>query len=107
MSGVPGAITAASGATGAGTAAGPAGARAERPPDRSRARPPGYDALDLVARSVLDGFPVRRVVTEAELAQLSGQPIQQVLAALTVLVGLRMVTVGRDGYRLARPATAG
>jgi DNA processing protein len=70
---------------------------------RSRARPAGYDALDLAARTVLDGFPARRVVTEAELARLSGQPIQQVLAALPVLVGLRMVTAGRDGYRLARP----
>jgi hypothetical protein len=74
---------------------------------RSRARPAGYDALDLAARTVLDGFPARRVVTEAELARLSGQPIQQVLAALPVLVGLRMVTVGRDGYRLARPEQPG
>jgi DNA processing protein len=74
---------------------------------RSRARPAGYDALDLAARTVLDGFPARRVVTEAELARLSGQPIQQVLAALPVLVGLRMVTVGRDGYRLARPEQTG
>jgi DNA processing protein len=86
-----------------GTAAAPGPASA----GRYRARPAGYDALDLAARTVLDGFPARRVVTEAELARLSGQPIQQVLAALPVLVGLRMVTVGRDGYRLGRPEQTG
>ena len=55
---------------------------------------------------MLDGFPARRVVTEAELARLSGQPIQQVLGTLPVLLGLRLVTVGRDGYRLARSSVA-
>lgn len=83
----------------------PTGIRVEPRTGRSRARPAGYDALDLAARSVLDGFPARRVVTEAELARLSGQPIQQVLAALPVLVGLRMVTAGRDGYRLTSVAS--
>jgi DNA processing protein len=84
--------------------ASPPGGQASAP--AGRASPPGYDALDLVARSVLDGFPARRVVTEAELARLSGQPIQQVVGALPVLLGLRLVTVGREGYRLARPSVA-
>ena len=61
----------------------------------------GYDSLDPAARAVLDGFPVRRAVTEADLARLSGQPIQLVLAALPVLVNLRLVTAAREGYRLA------
>lgn len=64
----------------------------------------GYDALDVVSKSVLDGFPARGSVTEAGLASLSGQPIQAVLAALPVLQGLGLVTAAREGYRLARPS---
>jgi len=61
-----------------------------------------YDSLDLVARSVLDGFPGRgRSVTEAELSRLSGQPISQVIAALPVLQGAGLITAAREGYRLA------
>ncbi|HJQ02498.1 MAG TPA: DNA-processing protein DprA [Jatrophihabitans sp.] len=66
----------------------------------------GYEALDLVARSVLDGFPARGVVTEANLARLSGQPIQQVIGALPALLALGLVTVSREGYRLARSSVA-
>lgn len=59
------------------------------------------DSLDLVAQSVLDGFPSRRNVTEAELARLSGQPIQQVVAALPVLLSAGLISLSREGYRLA------
>lgn len=69
--------------------------------------PSGYDALDVVSKSVLDGFPARGSVTEAGLASLSGQPIQAVLAALPVLQGLGLVTAAREGYRLPRPGRAG
>ncbi len=62
----------------------------------------GYDSLDVVARSVLDGFPARSAVTESDLARLSGQPIQAVIAALSVLRSLRLITASREGYRLAR-----
>ena len=65
-----------------------------------------YDGLDLVARSVLDGFPGRgRSVTEAELSRLSGQPISQVIAALPVLHGAGLITAAREGYRLASVAS--
>ena len=65
-----------------------------------------YDSLDLVARSVLDGFPGRgRSVTEAELARLSGQPISQVIAALPVLQNAGLITAAREGYRLASVAS--
>ncbi|MEO7261383.1 MAG: DNA-processing protein DprA [Jatrophihabitantaceae bacterium] len=65
-----------------------------------------YDSLDLVARSVLDGFPGRgRSVTEAELSRLSGQPINQVIAALPVLQSLGLITAAREGYRLASVAS--
>ena len=65
-----------------------------------------YDSLDVVARSVLDGFPGRRrSVTEAELSRLSGQPISQVIAALPVLQGLGLITAAREGYRLASVAS--
>jgi DNA processing protein len=77
---------------------GAAGATAGGPPSSRRA----YDSLDLVARSVLDGFPGRgRSVTEAELSRLSGQPIGQVIAALPVLQGAGLITAAREGYRLA------
>ena len=72
-------------------------------------RPPAqraYDSLDLVARSVLDGFPGRgRSVTEAELSRLSGQPISQVIAALPVLQAAGLITAAREGYRLASMAS--
>ncbi|HEY0166926.1 MAG TPA: DNA-processing protein DprA [Jatrophihabitans sp.] len=65
-----------------------------------------YDSLDAVDRSVLDGFPGRRgSVTEAELSRLSGQPISQVIAALPVLQSLGLITVAREGYRLASVAS--
>ena len=73
---------------------------ADRPPAQR-----AYDSLDLVARSVLDGFPGRgRSVTEAELSRLSGQPISQVIAALPVLQAAGLITAAREGYRLARVA---
>jgi DNA processing protein len=65
-----------------------------------------YDCLDPVARSVLDGFPRRQVVTESELARLSGQPIQRVIAALPVLRDLGLISVSREGYRLHKPSVA-
>ncbi len=65
-----------------------------------RGRP--YDGLDLIARSVLDGFPgPGRSVTEAELSRLSGRPIGQVIAALPVLRAAGLITAAREGYRLA------
>jgi DNA processing protein len=65
-----------------------------------------YDSLDLVARSVLDGFPGRgRSVTEAELSRLSGQPISQVIAALPVLQSAGLIAAAREGYRLASVAS--
>jgi DNA processing protein len=65
-----------------------------------------YDCLDPVARSVMDGFPKRQVVTESDLARLSGRPIQQVLSALPLLRDLGLVTVSREGYRLASHSVA-
>jgi len=65
-----------------------------------------YDCLDPVARSVLDGFPGRQVVTESELARLSGQPIQRVVAALPVLRDLGLISVSREGYRLRSASVA-
>jgi len=65
-----------------------------------------YDSLDLVARSVLDGFPSRGSVTEAQLARLSGQPISHVIAALPVLQSLGLIAAAREGYRLAVPSVA-
>ncbi len=59
------------------------------------------DSLDLLAQSVLDGFPSRRNVTEAELSRLSGQPIQLVVAALPALLSAGFVSLSREGYRLA------
>ena len=62
--------------------------------------------MDLSARSVLDGFPARRSVTEAELARLSGQPIQAVVGALPLLLGAGLISVAREGYRLAGRSVA-
>jgi DNA processing protein len=82
---------------------GPSGAMLPGGPEPVR-RP--YDGLDAVARSVLDGFPGRgRSVTEAELSRLSGQPISEVIAALPVLQGAGLITVAREGYRLASVAS--
>ena len=65
-----------------------------------------YDSLNVMARSVLDGFPGRgRSVTEAELSRLSGQPISQVIAALPALQGAGLITAAREGYRLASAAS--
>lgn len=67
----------------------------------------GYDSLDDVSRSVLNGFPARDAVTESVLCQLSGQPIQLVTAALPVLIRLGLVSASREGYRIvksSRPA---
>lgn len=61
------------------------------------------DALDPAARVVLDGFPARGPVTEAELARLSGQPVSVVLAALPVLLAHGLIAGSREGYRLRRP----
>ncbi|MGX7679515.1 DNA-processing protein DprA [Jatrophihabitans sp. DSM 45814] len=57
-----------------------------------------YDCLDARARAVLDGFPARGVVTEVELARLSGQPVQQVVIALPKLGQLGFVTPSAGGY---------
>jgi predicted transcriptional regulator len=54
----------------------------------------------------MDGFPKRQVVTESDLARLSGRPIQQVLSALPLLRDLGLVTVSREGYRLASHSVA-
>jgi DNA processing protein len=61
----------------------------------------GYDGLDRSLQAILDGFPRRRPVTEAEIARLSGTPVQQVIAALPTLRQLGFITVSREGYRLA------
>ena len=87
--------------TGAGTSAGDG----EGTPSSGSATA-DYDGLDLVARAVLDGFPARASVTEADLARLSGQPIGQVVGALPVLLGLGLITAAREGYRLVRPGQA-
>jgi len=60
------------------------------------------DALQPAERAVLDGFPARGPVTEAELARLSGQPVASVLAALPALLACGLVTSSREGYRLRR-----
>ncbi|HEY2041852.1 MAG TPA: DNA-processing protein DprA [Jatrophihabitans sp.] len=66
-----------------------------------RSRGADYDALDPVAKSVLDGFPSRRTVTEAELSELSGQPIQRVLASLPTLRAAGLITATSEGFRLS------
>jgi DNA processing protein len=58
------------------------------------------DALDPAGRAVLDGFPARRTVTEAELSRLSGRPIHEVIAALPALREAGLITAAREGYRL-------
>jgi DNA processing protein len=60
------------------------------------------DALDPAGRAVLDGFPSRGPVTEAELARLSGQPVSVVLAALPTLLAHGLVASSREGFRLRR-----
>jgi DNA processing protein len=67
-----------------------------------RAQVREYDALDRSARRVLDGFPARAPVTEAELARLSGEPVPKVITALPALLRLGLVSVSREGYRRAR-----
>jgi DNA processing protein len=64
------------------------------------------DSLDVVARAVLDGFPSRRSVTEAELATLSGQPIHAVIGSLPVLQSLGLITAARQGYRISPSGVA-
>jgi DNA processing protein len=60
------------------------------------------DGLDLAAQTVLDGFPSAGSVTEAQLARLSGQPVQAVLSAIPVLLARGLIAGSREGYRLAR-----
>lgn len=60
------------------------------------------DGLDPAAQAVLDGFPSAGPVTEAQLARLSGQPVQAVLSALPVLLAHGLVAGSREGYRLVR-----
>jgi hypothetical protein len=62
------------------------------------------DRLDLATQAVLDGFPSAGPVTEAQLARLSGQPVQAVLSALPVLLAHGLVAGSREGYRLVRRA---
>jgi DNA processing protein len=57
------------------------------------------DGLDDSAKAVLDGFPARGFVTEADLARLSGRPIQQVLAALPSLTQLGLIRSGPRGHQ--------
>jgi len=64
------------------------------------------DGLDLAAQTVLDGFPARRPVTEAELSRLSGQPVPAVLAALPILLARGLIAGSREGYLLVRRPTA-
>jgi DNA processing protein len=66
-----------------------------------------FDPLDSLShgeRCVLDGFPARTWVTEAELSRLSGQPIQVVIGALGPLSELGLISSARQGYRLAEPS---
>jgi DNA processing protein len=60
-----------------------------------------YDCLDPVAQLVLNGLPRRGAVTEAELATLSGQPINLVIGALPLLCNFGLITASREGYRLS------
>jgi DNA processing protein len=60
------------------------------------------DGLDPAAQAVLDGFPSAGPVTEAQLARLSGQPVQAVLSALPALLAHGLVAGSREGYRLVR-----
>jgi DNA processing protein len=86
-------------------AVGPAGeGTAGLPEDECRAMGDGAarDGLDPAAQTVLDGFPARRPVTEAELSRLSGQPVPAVLAALPMLLGRGLIAGSREGYRLVR-----
>jgi DNA processing protein len=66
----------------------------------------GRDGLDPSAQTVLDGFPARQPVTEAELSRLSGQPVPAVLAALPILLARGLIAGSREGYRLARKPSA-
>ena len=66
----------------------------------------GRDGLDPAAQTVLDGFPARQSVTEAELSRLSGQPVPAVLAALPILLARGLIAGSREGYRLARKPSA-
>lgn len=75
------------------------GATAQANADQAMRR----DALDPAARTVLDGFPARGPVTEAELTRLSGQPVSVVLAALPMLLAQGLIDRSREGYRLRRP----
>jgi hypothetical protein len=50
---------------------------------------------------VLNGLPRRGAVTEAELATLSGQPINLVIGALPILCNFGLITASREGYRLS------
>jgi DNA processing protein len=60
-----------------------------------------YDCLDADARSVLDGFPRYGVVSEADLARLSGQPLHRVNVALPLLRAAGLVSTAPGGYQLA------
>lgn len=64
-----------------------------------------YDALDLLGRSVLDGFPAAGAATVSELSRLSGVPVAAVRTALVDLQELGAVEPAGDGYRLARRRT--
>ena len=75
-----------------------AGPRIPKPPDLPK--PP--DGLEPTVATVLDGFPARGAVTEAQLARLSGQPVPAVLSALPVLLAHGLIAGSREGYRLVR-----
>jgi DNA processing protein len=77
-----------------------AGAGRPAVPELGPRRPP--DGLDPAVQAVLDGFPSRGPVTEAQLARLSGQPVRAVLSALPVLLAHGLITGSREGYRLVR-----
>jgi DNA processing protein len=87
----------------AGAVASSAGAEVAGDP---RAVAAARDGLDLAAQTVLDGFPARRPVTEAELSRLSGQPVPAVLAALPILLARGLIAGSREGYRLVRRPAA-
>jgi DNA processing protein len=65
------------------------------------------DGLDVVAMSVLDGFPASRSVSPVELSRLSGCPIAQVADALPLLQRSGLISATDGGrYRRVLPTAA-
>jgi DNA processing protein len=62
------------------------------------------DEVDESARVVFDSFPARDSVGPDDLVALSGLPISEVLAALSVLELACLIRRAADGYRIVRSA---